>query len=98
MSIWNTKHILDERMSSPGLVMDLDEAEWRKLHSELSRELGSEYDGTQGIEMVESALLSTQTRFVEKRKGLDLERLERYLEGESRKGDRLLHSCQLEVR
>ena len=96
MSIWNAKHILDERMSSPGLVMDLDEAEWRKLHSELSRELGSEYDGTQGIEMVESALLSTP--IVERRKGLDLERLERYLEGEPRKGDRLLHSCQLEVR
>ena len=46
-------------MSSPGLAMDLDEAEWRKLHDELSRELGGEVEGSQGIEMVERALLST---------------------------------------
>lgn len=85
-------------MSSPGLAMDLDEAEWRKLHDELSRELGGEVDGSQGIEMVERALLSTPARSIEKRRGFDLQRLERYLEGEPRKGDSLLHSCELEVR
>ena len=85
-------------MSSLGLAMDLDEAEWRKLHGELSRELGGEGNGSQGIEMVESALLSTQARSIERRRGFDLERLERYLEGEPGKGDSLLHSCELEVR
>ena len=85
-------------MSSPGLAMDLDEAEWRKLHDELSRELGGEVDGSQGIEMVERALLSTPVRSIEKRRGFDLQCLERYLEGEPRKGDSLLHSCELEVR
>ena len=86
-------------MSSPGLAMDLDEAEWRKLYGELSRVLASECDGSQGIEMVESALLSNQPRSNVRRRGFDLERLERYLEGEhGRKGYNLLHSCDLEVR
>ena len=85
-------------MGSPGLAMDLDEAEWRKLYGELSRELGSEGDGSQGIEMVERALLSTPMRSNERRRGFDLQRLERYLEGDPRKGYSLLHSCELEVR
>ena len=84
-------------MSSPGLALDLDEAEWKKLYGELSIELGGEGDG---IEMVERALLSSSARSVEleRRRGLNLERLERYLEGETEKGDSLLHSCQLEIR
>ena len=84
-------------MSSPGLALDLDEAEWKKLYGELSIELGGEGDG---IEMVERALLSSSARSVEleRRRGLNLERLERYLEGEAEKGLSLLHSCQLEIR
>ena len=85
-------------MSSPGLAMDLDEAEWRKLYGELSTELGSEMDGSQSIEMVERALLSTQVRSSERRRGFDLKRLESYLEGDPRKGYSLLHSCEMEVR
>ena len=86
-------------MVSPGLAMDLDEAEWRKLYGELSTELGSEMDGSEGIEMVEHALLSTQVRSNnERRRGFDLKRLESYLEGDPRKGYSLLHSCELEVR
>ena len=86
-------------MGSPGLAMDLDEAEWRKLYGELSTELGSEMDGSgEGIEMVEHALLSTQVRSNERRRGFDIKRLESYLEGDPRKGYSLMHSCELEVR
>ena len=88
--------------SSPGLVMDLDEAEWRNLYGELLEEQGS--GGGEGIEMVETALLSTRdpvagSRSFKRGDGLlDLKQFKKYLEGEPGKGYCLKTSRDLEVR
>ena len=96
--------------SSPGLVMDLDEAEWRNLYGELLEEQGSGGGGAfgggggGGIEMVETALLSTRgsvagSRSFKRGDGLlDLKQLKKYLEGEPGKGYCLKTSRDLEVR
>ena len=97
--------------SSPGLVMDLDEAEWRNLYGELLEEqdgcggggnVGG--GGGEGIEMVETALLSTRdpvagSRSFKRGDGLlDLKQFKKYLEGEPGKGYCLKTSRDLEVR
>ena len=92
--------------SSPGLVMDLDEAEWRNLYGELLEEQGSGGGGGggEGIEMVETALLSTRgpvagSRSFKRGDGLlDLKQFKKYLEGELGKGYCLKTSRDLEVR
>ena len=97
--------------SSPGLVMDLDEAEWRNLYGELLEEQGSGGGvggggggGGEGIEMVETALLSTRdpvagSKSFKRGDGLlDLKQFKKYLEGEPGKGYCLKTSRDLEVR
>ena len=94
--------------SSPGLVMDLDEAEWRNLYGELLEEQGSGafggHVGGEGIEMVETALLSIRgpvagSRSFKRGDGLlDLKQFKKYLEGEPGKGYCLKTSRDLEVR
>ena len=96
--------------SSPGLVMDLDEAEWRNLYGELLEEQDSGVGGAvgdvggEGIEMVETALLSTRgpvagSRSFKRGDGLlDLKQFKKYLEGEPGKGYCLKTSRDLEVR
>ena len=98
--------------------MDLDEAEWRNLYGELLEEQGSGGGGGgggggvgacgggggEGIEMVETALLSTRgpvagSRSFKRGDGLlDLKQLKKYLEGEPGKGYCLKTSRDLEVR
>ena len=93
--------------SSPGLVMDLDEAEWRNLYGELLEQQGSGGGGGgggEGIEMVETALLSTRdpvagSKSFKRGDGLlDLKQFKKYLEGEPGKGYCLKTSRDLEVR
>ena len=95
--------------SSPGLVMDLDEAEWRNLYGELLEEQcsgggGGGVGGGVGNEMVETALLSTRglvagSRSFKRGDGLlDLKQFKKYLEGEPGKGYCLKTSRDLEVR
>ena len=97
--------------SSPGLVMDLDEAEWRNLYGELLEEQdgvgavgGGGGGGGEGIEMVETALLSTRgpvagSRSFKRGDGLlDLKRFKKYLEGKPGKRYCLKTSRDLEVR
>ena len=94
--------------SSPGLVMDLDEAEWRNLYGELLEEQdgggrgdgGLRSVGGEGIEMVKTALLSKRDMAVgsSKNRALDLKRFKKFLEGEPGKGYCLKTSRDLEVR
>ena len=97
--------------SSPGLVMDLDEAEWRNLYGELLEEQDSGGGGAfggggggEGIEMVETALLSTRgpvagSKSFKRGDGLlDLKQFKKYLEREPGKGYCLKTSRDLEVR